>query len=194
LLGAALVLVPVLLAGTVVRSVLLVMPGSGSAVVPQWLLIPGALGFLDYTVALFWLWWLARGRTGSPLLLVSAVINLVFGYGVLGGVWLGVLPDSVFTPWLAAFVLLAVAVPVLAALGVLVGRLAPRWVGVVGLIACLDRAPLGPLSQLTQLLHSVGFWCWLVFVAALGVHLIRAGLVPGVRAFQQALPADSGSR
>ena len=78
----------------------------------------------------------------------------------------------------------AVVTP-LYALAVLRTRALPRWVGYIGLVAAVFAGWLGlfaPLSSLIEGVTSIGFFAFFVFLASMGITILRRRNEPGPEA------------
>jgi hypothetical protein len=132
------------------------------------LLKPGAVGILLYMVLRFGLWWVARGRPGSGLLLGAAII--------------GAFADSGLLPVLAAQSSLLVVIsyvntglaliaPLLLGAGLLRTRLVPSWIPALVIAAALVKVAGFLLSgiAIVALAGALDF----AFLIGLGVSLLR---------------------
>lgn len=84
----------------------------------------------------------------------------------------------------------AVATPIYA-FAILQTRAVPRWIGYVGLIAAVFAGWLGlfaPLSSVIEGLTTIGFFAFFIFLAALGVAILRRREEAALEAAPTAVP------
>jgi hypothetical protein len=128
----------------------------------------GAAGILLYMVLRFGLWWVARGRPGSGLLLGAAVI------GAVADSWL--LPVLSEQSTLSVVIIyvnvsLALIAPLLLGAGLLRTRLVPPWIPTLVIVATLIKVAglLFSGTAITALSSVLDF----AFLIGLGVSLLR---------------------